>query len=59
MVEINQPLSISQLLQFLEFTDKIRYYLFKYSENKVVLLAYVIASIVVLAFVYRLLARRK
>jgi hypothetical protein len=59
MVENNYPLSISLLLQFLEFTDRIRYYLFKYSENKFVLLAYVFASIVVLVFVYRLLARRK
>jgi hypothetical protein len=59
MVKYNQRLNISQLLQFLEFTDKIRYYLFKYSENRFVLLAYVVASIAVLAFVYRLLARRK
>jgi hypothetical protein len=59
MVKHYQPLSLFQLLQFLEFTDKIRYYLFKYSENKFVLLAYVVASIGVLAIVYRLLARRK
>jgi hypothetical protein len=59
MIENNQCLSISPLLQFLEFTDKIRYYLFKYSENRFVLLAYVVASLVVLVVVYRLLARRK
>jgi hypothetical protein len=59
MIENNQHLSLSQLLQFLEFTDKLRYYLFKYSENRFVLLSYAFASIIVLVFVYRLLARRK
>ena len=47
------------LLQFEGFQDTIRYYLYKYRENQVMVLAYSVGCIVVLVGIYRFLARTK
>ncbi len=55
----NPPRMIYHLLQFQDFPDKIRYYLFKYTENKFLVLVYVLAAVVATVVVYRFLARKK
>jgi hypothetical protein len=55
--ELTKPLPF--LLQFESFQDTIRYYLYKYRENQVMVLAYSAGCIVVLVIIYRLLARSK
>ena len=47
------------LLQFESFQDTIRYYLYKYRENQVLVLAYSAGCVVVLVVIYRFLARQK
>ncbi|MCI0418997.1 MAG: hypothetical protein L0387_42230 [Acidobacteria bacterium] len=52
-----QPLPF--LLQFESFQDTIRYYLYKYQENRVMALAYTAGCLVVLVVIYRFLARTR
>lgn len=47
------------LAQFQDFINTIHYYLFKYAENKVVLLTYVLASTALLVLIYRFMSRKK
>jgi hypothetical protein len=47
------------LLQFESFQDTIRYYLYKYRENQVLVLAYSAGCVIVLVAIYRFLARQK
>ena len=47
------------LLQFESFQDTVSYYLFKYTENKFVVLAYVAGGLVLMVLIYRWMAGRK
>ena len=47
------------LLQFESFQDTIRYYLYKYRENQVMVLAYSAGCVIVLVAIYQILARKK
>jgi len=47
------------LLQFESFQDTIRYYLYKYRENQVLVLAYSAGCVIVLVAIYQFLARKK
>ena len=47
------------LLQFESFQDTVSYYLFKYTENKFVVLAYVAGGLVLMFLIYRWMAGRK
>jgi hypothetical protein len=55
--QLVKPLQL--LLQFESFQDTIRYYLYKYRENQVLVLAYSAGCIVALLVIYRVLARNK
>ena len=48
-----------QLLQFESFQDKIRYYIYRAGENRIVILTYAIGSIIALTLLYNFLARKK
>ena len=47
------------LLQFESFQDTIRYYMYKYRENQVMVLAYSAGCVIVLVAIYQILARKK
>jgi len=47
------------LLQFESFQDTIRYYLYRYRENQVLVLAYSAGCVIVLVAIYQFLARKK
>lgn len=46
------------LLQFESFQDTIRYYLFKYAENKLTFWMYTAGCLLALALIYRMMARK-
>lgn len=47
------------LLQFESFQDTIRYYLFKYAENKVMVWVYIVGCLFALIVVYMMMARKQ
>jgi hypothetical protein len=53
----------SQLLPFLaqfdSFLDTVRYYMYKYAENKVMALVYTAGCLIIVVFLYQLMARKK
>ena len=59
MLTVNLITPLPFLLQFESFQETIRYYLYKYRENQVVVLAYSAGCIVILVAIYQLLARSK
>lgn len=47
------------LAQFDSFQDTIRYYMYKYAENKALVLAYTAGCLIVLVIIYQFLARSR
>ena len=47
------------LLQFESFQNSIRMFLYKFSENRLTVLAYAVGVIIALILIFRVLARKK
>jgi hypothetical protein len=59
MMAPNSLRQLSLLAQLDSFQDTIRHYMYKYSENKVMVLVYALGCIIVVTLIYQLLARKK
>ncbi|MEW5976661.1 MAG: hypothetical protein AB1898_12735 [Acidobacteriota bacterium] len=58
MVSLKVSKSLIYLLQFHDFQDTVRYYLYKYAESKVMVFVYALVCLALLTLVYRFLARK-
>jgi hypothetical protein len=52
-------ISFPLLAQFDSFQETIRYYMYRYAENKVTVFLYVAGTLVVVTVLYGILARKK
>jgi hypothetical protein len=59
MVRLTPLRPLLLLAQIDSFQDTIRYYMYKYAENKALVLIYAAGCLILVALIYQLLAKRK